>query len=438
MPKVSVIMPAYNHEGFIAESIESIINQSFVDWELIIINDGSIDRTLQVINIYIERFPDKIRVINKVKNEGTVAGLNDGIRAATGEYIAWLSSDDLYFNDTMERQINFLMDNPSFNVVSGGAEFINELGNSLKIQVVDWEKEDIYYTLLFNCCLNGCSVLAHRKCYEDVGLFNKHYRYAHDYDMWLRIAAKFNIGYIPQAIVKNRIHSAQITMLGNNEIDAINVCKDFLKNEKLSKPLLEKAGLGDRWVAWLEVFKNMYYLYNVRVKELETLSNNMDILSRYATIPQDLQFEYDLLQKKINHIVNNTTIINSEFFLVDRPVKLIDLMCNKYDLNGFIINKQALRFERYITQDVQTIFRGIPHDNTLVIIEIPGNFDCSNLKDSTYQFLSNWNTEGINKIGVSSHMIGNPQFNELLKFPLSFINKQIREIIYEELLRSYL
>jgi glycosyltransferase involved in cell wall biosynthesis len=437
MPKISVIMPAYNHEEFIAKSIESIINQSFIDWELIVVNDGSTDGTLQVINIYIQEFPDKIRVINKIKNEGTVAGLNDGIRAAAGEYIAWLSSDDLFFNDTIERQIDFLMNHPNLDVVAGGTEYIDEHGISLSTDIEGWVQGNMYYNLLFRCCVCFCSVLARRECYEKVGLFDASYRYAHDYEMLLRLAANFNIGYIPQTIVQNRIHSRQITMWGRNEIDAINVIMNFLENEQLSYNLLNKAGLMHGWKGWLEICQKIYYLYNLRIKELETLARGMDMLAVVEKVPQELKAEFDLLQKKISHIVNNTQITNSEFFAADKPAKLIDLLCNKYSLHGFIINKQALRFERYETQDVQTILRGIPHDNTLVIVEVPGDFDCSNLQDSTYQLIRKWNTEGMNKIGVSSHMIVNPQFSELLKFSLTFVDKQISDIVYEEFLSKF-
>ena len=102
MPKVSVLMPAYNSEKYIAEAIESILNQTFSDFEFIIINDGSTDKTAEIVNGY-ARADKRIKFINNKKNQGLIAVLNQGLDLCRGEYIARMDSDDIAINDRLEK-----------------------------------------------------------------------------------------------------------------------------------------------------------------------------------------------------------------------------------------------------------------------------------------------------------------------------------------------
>ncbi|MCY3864790.1 MAG: glycosyltransferase family 2 protein, partial [Chloroflexi bacterium] len=116
MPLVSVVMPVYNREIFVAEAIESILEQTFSDFEFVIVDDGSQDRSPEIIRQY-ERRDDRIRFLAFKQNKGKAAAKNFGIEAAQGQYIAGMDSDDVSLPQRLEKQVEFLRANPDIGVV---------------------------------------------------------------------------------------------------------------------------------------------------------------------------------------------------------------------------------------------------------------------------------------------------------------------------------
>src|SRR5690554_7062338 len=110
MNKVSIIMPAFNAENYIARSIQSVLNQTYKDFELIIINDKSTDNTISIVNDF-ERKDQRIKVIDLKENQGVAQARNHGIKASTGRFIAFLDSDDLWHSDKLSKQIHFMLEN---------------------------------------------------------------------------------------------------------------------------------------------------------------------------------------------------------------------------------------------------------------------------------------------------------------------------------------
>ena len=130
-PAVSIIMPAFNRERYLAESIESVLNQTFSDWELIVVDDGSSDSTPAIIERYRLRFPERVKPISQA-NSGVAAARNTGIKASTGELVAFIDSDDLWHSRKLERQVQSLREAGDVAFVYTGYEMIDPFGRLLR------------------------------------------------------------------------------------------------------------------------------------------------------------------------------------------------------------------------------------------------------------------------------------------------------------------
>lgn len=149
MPKVSVVMPAYNAEKYIGESIKSILNQTFIDFEFIIINDGSRDRTKEIILSYSN---DRIVYLENEINSGIVVTLNKGLEYATGEYIARMDADDIAVAERLEKQIEFMEENKDVGVLGTGICIFGEDVQE-QARVFTTNPEQLKAELIFNSCI---------------------------------------------------------------------------------------------------------------------------------------------------------------------------------------------------------------------------------------------------------------------------------------------
>lgn len=212
MLKVSVIVPSYNHEDFIGESITSILNQTFQDFEILILDDSSIDKSLEIAN----KFTDKrISVFVNDENIGSSATMNKLIQLAKGEYIALLNSDDVWEPNKLEKQVEFMENNRQYGAVFSNAKIIDEEGN-------EFTNKEHFYTSIFELsnrsrfewlnyffnignCLCHPSILIRRSVYEDIGLYNQLMSSLPDFEMWVRICLKYEIYVMSEKLVKFRI-----------------------------------------------------------------------------------------------------------------------------------------------------------------------------------------------------------------------------------------
>ena len=316
MKLVSVIMPAYNAGDFINEAIESILKQTYKEWDLTIVNDGSVDNTKILIEEYTKKYPNKINLINKDQNEGTASALNILIKSVSGKYICWLSADDLYTPDMLKESVEFLEKNNQFDLVFSDYETINEnsefLQKSVFKKVIEELKEGNMFQpykhlLTSGYCIHGCTVMAKSFCFKEIGGFNKKYKYAHDYDTWLRMASMYNIGYIDKVHVKGREHSKQISKQGNNEVDSIDVLFDFIHNKELFTKLYRKSGFNNEnealyalIIGQLKLYKHKKKEFDYFVKKLFDENDNLldDFAVSGATISQEIG--EDMVKKLIS------------------------------------------------------------------------------------------------------------------------------------------
>lgn len=206
MPKVSVIMPAYNAEKFIAEAIRSILNQSFTDFEFIIIDDCSTDKTVQIINSFDDK---RICFIKNGTNQGVANTLNKGIEIAQGKYIARMDSDDISLPLRLEKQVQFLDEHSDIAIVGSDIEIFGFEHCFLNFSV---NPGQLKVDLIFNTCYAHPSIMIRKQVLNEKNFrYNPEYSKMEDYDLWIRISREYKLSNVPNVLLKYRTHSEQVT-----------------------------------------------------------------------------------------------------------------------------------------------------------------------------------------------------------------------------------
>lgn len=212
-PKVSIIIPVYNGANYMREAIDSALAQTYKNIEIIVVNDGSNDNGAT--NEIAESYGDKIRYFSK-ENGGSSSALNCGIINMTGDYFAWLSHDDVYEPERIEKSVKRLTDDYKRVVVCMG-NLIDANGNPIvyakkRLNGLYTNKE-IIKAFSNNHGINGCAVLVSKKLIDEVGFFDESLVYVNDYDYWYRLCfAGADFDVFDKRLVKIRLHNAQVTI----------------------------------------------------------------------------------------------------------------------------------------------------------------------------------------------------------------------------------
>jgi GT2 family glycosyltransferase/glycosyltransferase involved in cell wall biosynthesis len=220
--KVSVVIPAYNHEKYVGEAIQSVLDQTFQDLELIIINDGSTDNT----ETEILKFKDeRIRYFSQ-ENRGLSATLNRGIELARGEYFNFLPSDDAFFPEKLATQLKAFEESKEIGVVFSYHLVVGGEGKEVKDDpIVDWftvpfeTKEEIFPALFERDFLSAPTALIKMECFEKAGRFDESLKTAQDYDMWMRILKYYDLRLIKRPLLRYRWHGANLTYQATPETE---------------------------------------------------------------------------------------------------------------------------------------------------------------------------------------------------------------------------
>ncbi|MCT7993937.1 glycosyltransferase [Laspinema olomoucense] len=202
MPTISVIIPAYNAEKTIQETIESVLNQTFQDFELIIINDGSTDRTLEIIS----SISDKRITVVSHSSSGACVSRNRGLFMAKSDYIAFLDADDLWTPDKLEAQLQALQTHPEVGVAYSWSDCIDESSRFLRRGGHITVNGDAYTKLLMMDILeNGSNPLIRRQALLDINGFDETLTAGQDWDLYLRLARRYHFVTVPRSQVLYRI-----------------------------------------------------------------------------------------------------------------------------------------------------------------------------------------------------------------------------------------
>lgn len=212
-PDVSIIMPVLNGERYIGEAIESILAQTYTNYELLVVDDGCTDGTRDVLTQFQAR--TDLTVIQHSTRQGIPRSINDGIRAASGKFIAFLDHDDAWFRSFLQTQVAYLNDHPDVGMAHSDFQTIDAQGNIIEASVAACRKRKrwsghVFAHLFMDSFIVGNSVLIRKECFDAVGLFDEELPWS-DYHMWLRIARHYKVDYVPQVLTKYRQHATQNT-----------------------------------------------------------------------------------------------------------------------------------------------------------------------------------------------------------------------------------
>lgn len=204
-PKVSIITPAYNREHFVEETILSILRQNYAKIEYLVLDDGSTDRTLQVIN----KYKNKIRVYSH-KNMGEAKTVNRGFKLATGEFIMVVNSDDILYPGVVLASVKFMQKHPDIMVTYPDWDYIDE--NSKFLSHVKVPEYDYQYMVGCYKCLIGPGALFRREVLVITGGRASDLRYANDFYFWLRLGLEAKFARIPKTLAAFRVHGSSISL----------------------------------------------------------------------------------------------------------------------------------------------------------------------------------------------------------------------------------
>lgn len=211
MPKVSVIMSVYNCEKFLAQTIESVLNQSFLDFEFIIIDDCSTDSSKKIIENF--QLKDKrIRFFANKQNLGLTKNLNFGISVSIGEFIARVDGDDYWVDaDKLQKQVSFLQNNPKVGLLGSYANMLDSAGKMKYVFRPPVSNISIRKQILIRNCFIHSSVMCRRQSILSSKGYSENEAYIEDYGLWLRIGQKFEMANLPEIMVNYRINLSGIT-----------------------------------------------------------------------------------------------------------------------------------------------------------------------------------------------------------------------------------
>lgn len=317
---VSVIIVVYNEEKYIAEAIESVLNQTYKDIEIIVADDGSTDKTSEIVKRY-----DKVKYIYQ-NNKGEGSARNLGVSLAKGKYLAFLDADDIYKKDKIEKQLKILEKNPYVDVVYNDLEVVDEnlrYINTLKSEGIYPKREDLLAMILYRQVIQGpICMMIRKKCVNSIK-WNEELIYTVDYDYTIKLAYKYNFKYIEEPLYVYRRH-------GNN---LSNSHSETLKEEV---QILNNIGI--------ENIKNSIYNSNFDYNNKELLLAKIYIkMGNYKSAKEIL---LNLLGKVKNEILY-FNLANCYYHLQDfknaekfyyKAIKICETMAEAYNNLGCIIS----------------------------------------------------------------------------------------------------
>ena len=281
MPKVSVIIPTYNREEFISETIESVLNQTYKDFEIIVIDDGSTDNTKRKL----EKFNSKIKLIEQ-KNSERAISRNNGVKNAGGVYIAFLDSDDLWTTNKLEKQIEILDNFKDIILVYGQSLRINEKSQKTKTakrQTVGYSG-NVFENLLLRNFITSPTPTVRREFFDKTSGFQTKYIPYEDWEFWLRFSLLGKFCFLSNPLAYYRIHPEQSVKLATAEkIEEVTtlVLQNSFELKNISQGIKrESLGLANlRFCYW-------YLLANQTDKAKEKIEKAVEIYPRFIMDPR--------------------------------------------------------------------------------------------------------------------------------------------------------
>ena len=288
---VTLVMPVYNAEKFLREAIDSVIKQTYSNWELIAVNDNSKDDSLVILKEY-QNIDFRIKVYSFDENQKPAIVRNFGITKAKGDYIGFIDADDICFEDRIEVQVNFLRNNATIDLCGG---FWLRFGKNINYEqaYIKEHNEELKLAFIYENYIGNSTVLARKEVFLS-NVFNPEFVPMEDYELWTRIIMKHNLYNIQKPLVKYRLHD-------NNISDTIAVDYQVVKNS-IQLKYLKNIGfvIDDDELKYLKKG-----LQIGRVVGYEELKKILFAVHKFEVFQNENHFfDKELIQKTINQNVN--------------------------------------------------------------------------------------------------------------------------------------
>lgn len=303
-PKVSVVLPMYNADAYVGQAIESILNQTLTNLELIIINDASTDDSLQIATKFAEE-DARVHVVDLEQNSGIAQALNTGLSLARGEYVARMDADDISAPERLEKQLNFMDNNPECGVCGSWIKAFNETKETVAVCETKLDHDSIKAQLLFSCALMHPTVVFRKTILTDDSIYESDYIPAEDYRLWSVLASKTKLANVQEVLLDYRIHGDSTSQKESTKqkLQAQRVRANILKELDLV-PTVAQTKIHNAISSWdkLTLLEN-----EDEVNEwLETLINK-NISTEYTSV--------ESMQAKVDSIKNRMKIIDNSYVI---------------------------------------------------------------------------------------------------------------------------
>lgn len=214
MSNVSIILPTYNRAHCIKKAVESVLRQTYSQWELLVVDDGSTDDTEAIVAAYAAS-DHRVRYYRQLSNKGVSAARNEGIRQTRYDYIAFQDSDDVWHADKLEKQMRVFSENPDVGLVYCAIQGTRQDGTPVRIPDDAMERQilsgNLYKLLLQGNVIDAPSVVMQRKCLEQCGGFDETLSCLEDWELFLRISKVYKIGYVDETLVDSDFHNEGVS-----------------------------------------------------------------------------------------------------------------------------------------------------------------------------------------------------------------------------------
>lgn len=325
-PKVSIVIPVFNGANFLAKAVDSALNQTYKNIEIIVIDDGSNDggNTKSVI----EAYGNKIKAIYKV-NGGCASALNAGIANMSGEYFSWLSHDDVYISDKIEKQIDLIQKSGDLTkIVYSGYKLIDEEDNEFAtvdpIKLYEKNKLELGLYPLLKGLIHGCSLLLHKSHFDEHGLFDLKKLHTQDYSLWFEIFRNKKILCSSEILIKSRAHNNQSSKLLRSDAlaEGNQLWSGFLEKLTPQEKILFEGSEKDFNYEMYKMLRTAGYLNAANFAmdslsqclEREKINKNMFLLKKKAS---------NDLKQFLNNVVTGKLSIHLIIYLIISRYRLI-------------------------------------------------------------------------------------------------------------------
>ncbi len=291
-PEVTVLLSVFNAERYLNEAIDSILTQTFTDFEFIIIDDGSSDRSLQILQQYAQQ-DSRIQLVAR-ENRGLVSSLNEGLALAKAPFIARMDADDVSYPDRLSKQVDFLINHPDFAAIGCKVRLIDEDSDPLRLFSLETTHREIDAAHLQGQggAIAHAAAMFRKDKLNFIGRFRSEFTHAEDLDLWLRLAEVGQLGNLPDVLYDYRQHlqsvghkyrAEQINSANNAVKDAMKRRGILNENFKISEPPLSDGNeLLLKWGWWALSAGNVKTAKKYAIKALKKNPFSFETLKLYA------------------------------------------------------------------------------------------------------------------------------------------------------------